>query len=462
MSSFSLAAQMKVTQISGSEPDYANYQITLYKTVDPFNLTPQEVGKIKIDPLGNFKLDLLLSETSYVYAVFDRWNASTIFEPGRSYSLQLPPHHPLAEAEKRSPYFSKTSIPFGLKGLPEDDINRKIQAFEISLAEIEEKYFQDLFVNKSQTALQALKSEVLSQYQASSYTFFGQYVYYRLASIDYKFRAMEDNDFIQMYMNVETLPFNNPPFYSLYNEVFTNYFYTETVLNKNIALRQAILSGKLSKLENYLYDNQNWGDNLRRITILDGINDSFYLNLYHKNLLLHLLKQVQQSDWSKKLKELAQKLYNQLTYLAVDTQVPNIGLKGLYGESLMLGDTLSQKKMNFLHFSNTNNPICRSHLDQIAQQYENYQDFVEFTILIPQSCKQMLDDKTLAAWKGHFFFVDEEALKRYNIIAFPYSYLVSKDGVFMISPAFNPLEGMIEQLNKAIVNQRRENLRKTQ
>lgn len=450
-----LFAQMKSTRLSGCEPDYANYQIDLYRPVDPFNLLPQKLGTIKINQLGQFETDIVLTNTTYVYADFDRWHTSTIFVPGKSYHLQFPPHKPLAEAEKRNPYFSSENVPLGLKALSKVDINWQIQDFEIAFSAIEDKYFDDLFMRKSRAALQNFKAEVLGQYPASSYTFFGQYIYYRLASVEYKLHMMDDNEFAQQYMNVESLPFNNPAFNNLYNEVFTNYFYTETELNNNHELRQAILSGKLSQLENYLYNQLNWGDDLRRITIIDAINDAFYLNLYHKDLLFSFLKQIQSSNWSEKFKKLAHKLYQRLTYLAVDTQAPNIKLEGVHGEHLTLNDTISREKINFLHFSNTNNPICRSHLDQIAQQYEKYNSHVQFIVIMPESCKAKLDAKTLNTWKGAFFFTSENNLKDYNIIAFPYSFLLSKDGKFLISPAQNPLEGMVNQLNRTIFEQRR-------
>lgn len=453
---------MRSTHISGKEPDYANYHITLYKTIDPFGLLPQNMGMIKVDQLGNFELDVVLTQTTYIYADFDRWHTSTILEPGGNYTLQLPPHKPLAEAEKRSPFFSKSDIPLGLKELPIDDINRQIQAFEIAFAKTEDKYFEDLFVHKSKAALQALKSEILQEFPAPSYTFFGQYIYYRLASVEYKLRMTDDSEFIQTYMNVESLPFNNPPFNKLYKEVFTNYFYKETVLNNNKELKRQILSGKLSNIEDYLYHCNNWGDNLRRITILDAINDSFYLNLYHKDLLLNLLKQVEQSRWTSELKKLAHKLYLKLTFLAVGSEAPNLVLKSYDNVKLNLADTFSKEKFNFLHFSNTNNPISRSNLEQITQQYDKYKEMVEFIIVMPASCKTKINATTLASWKGKFFFADDNELAKYDIKSFPYSFIINKDGKLLISPALNPLDGMTEQLNKTIFNWKREEMNKTQ
>lgn len=451
---------MKSTHISGHEPSYANYTIVLYKTVDPFDLLPQKVGTIKVDPIGNFELNLVLENTTYVYADFDRWHASTIFEPGKDYIMQLPPNEPLVEAEKRSPYFTSSPIPFGLKELPTTDINRQIQAFEIAFATIEDKYFDELFTHKSSKALQALKSEILRDFPAPSYTFFGQYIYYRLASVEYKLRLTNDNEFIEQYMNVSILPFNVPSFNALYKEVFTNYFYNEVVLKKNLALKQAMVSGKLSNIEAYLHNQNSWGEDLVRVSILDGINDSFYLNLYPKYVLLDLLKQIQSSNWPNRFKKLALEMHKRLTFLAVDSKVPDISLSDYNSKPLKLNSILDSTKINFLHFSNTNNPICRSHLDQITNQYDVYSKYVEFIIIMPESCREKIDYQTLSSWKGKFFFASDEELAKYDIRSFPYSFIASKEGKFLVSPALNPLEGMIDQLNTIIFKQRRDQLTK--
>lgn len=449
-------AQMQPTLLRGTAPKYANYQIDLYRSVDPFNLMPQKLGSIVVGPLGEFATQIVLSEASTVYAEFDRWHVSAVLEPGKTYFVQLPPCRPLNEAERRNPYFTQSSVPLGLKALPEDDINRRLQAFEIDFSLIEDKYFDELFVQKSTASWRAFQSEVLQQFPAPSHSFFGRYVYYRLALVDYKLRLTTNNDFIQTYLDVEPMPFNVPPFSQLYNEVFTNYFYHEIMVDKNKELARLLASAKLSKLENYLYKEKNWGDNLRRISILDGINDAYYQNQFPKDVLLDLLRQVSQSDWLVQHKELADALYHRLTYLAEHTDAPDIALEGTDETPTSLKNVLHSEKLNFLHFSNTNNPISRNHLDQIALQFERYANEVNFIIVMPRSCKAKLDPALLATWKGQFFFASEEELAKYKIRTFPYSFLLSKEGKLLLSPALNPLEGMIEQLNAAIL-QRKQN-----
>ncbi len=444
------SAQMQVTSIQGKAIAYAGQEITLYSPADPFNLLPQKIANFTVKGDGSFFVEFLLNQTSYIYSEFDNWHAYCYLNPGESYQMEFPPFKAITDQNKLNPYFKYEVIPFGLHHLPVDDINRKIQHFNVAYSKIESKYFSAIYGDKSHEASAKMRAEILQQFTAPSYTYFGKYVYYRIGLIEYSLIQSNRDLFINNYMNIDRLAFNVPPFLELFDKLFTNYFYTEIFQHNNKTFAKTLRSGRLSEVEKFFARNKQWGEPLSRMVILKGINDAYYQQHFPSKLLLNILSQVQDSDWTSSEKEIANALYAKMTYLITGTKVPNMQLMSLSGESKELDDFIKDK-YTYIHFSNPSNPICRHHLDKLSELALLHSNNYNFIVIIPLTNKKHEKLLKEQEWNLNICYAEDEELDKFKIISYPYSYIANAKGLFESSPANNPLDNLEKELNSILL-----------
>ena len=443
--------------IKGNAPDYAGYNIELYQLIDPFSEEKNIVSSFEINADGSFQSEFIIEETIYCQADFDAWQAEIYLEPGKSYTIAFPPLNKVSDLQKRNPFFHAEPISFGLKDTPETDLNRMIQAFERSYTEQENSFFNKIYLAKSQSAVDSLKSIMAQKFPASNNRYFEDYKFYRLGSVEYALHQGRNEKFVETYFVNKAPNLQLQPYKQLFEQLFSNYF---SVIGNSIGgetFKRMVGQANLSGIETYFISTKNWSPEVSHQVILSSINDAFYQGQFGENSLLRLLDKISQSGWNKSEKQIAKALKEKLTYLLPNSVAPQLSYTSFDGEKHVLSELAG--KYVYLHFTSVSNPICRQHLDYVKTNMQNISQNVSFIHLIPESEASKKELILQQDWLGEFYIVSESETDKYKVKTYPSAYLISPEGKLILSPAQNPMDGFGSQFSNILKQRRIEELR---
>ena len=447
-------SQTRPVTISGIAPDYAGRKIVLYQTTNPISAKNEKLGIISILPDGSFDASILVNRTTFCYAEFDRWKAGIYLQPGAVYELEFPPFQPISKSEKRNPYFRSKQVAFGLKQLPEDDINHQIMSFEEAYTREESRFFNQIFNDKSQAAADSLVQILKKQFPKSHNSYFEYYKFYRFASVRFALNQEKADDFIRSCFGEGPLRLDIPPCKQLFEQIFSNYFTNESNRIGGTPFIKLVGTANLDGIENYLTSKKDWTSQLSHWVILKATNDAFYQGQFSQQTMLSLLDKVQRSNWSSKEKATAAELKAKLTYLLPGTEAPQLTMTDLNHTEIKLSDF--HGKIVYLHFTTIANPICRQHLNELKTSAAGFAPQAEIINILPKADGAKKELILQQNWPGRFVLVDDSELAKYQVKTFPTSYLIDENGLMLVSPALNPIDGFARQLG-GILKQRQFN-----
>ncbi len=104
--------------ISGKSEDYAGKDIILYTYPDPVVHQKELLGSAKAGKDGSFAITITVNRTSEIYTDLEKYTGTLVVEPGKNYTITLPPYSPRTKDEARSPYFKPTLYWLGLPNDP--------------------------------------------------------------------------------------------------------------------------------------------------------------------------------------------------------------------------------------------------------------------------------------------------------------------------------------------------------
>jgi hypothetical protein len=442
--------------ISGKAPEYRGNTIELYVLHDFISGEKIPVAQIRFSADGSFSTQITITETNVIYSEFDGYLAQFFAEPGQNYKLIFPPKRVLTEAEKRNPFFKPDPVFLGVESPDPNELNHQIEAFENACGNLESKYFERIFLNKSQALIDTIKNKLAVQFPRTTNPYFETYKTFRLSTLEYALHQGKNQAFIKSRF-IETKPQPNVPTYcTVFKQQFGNYFRYSATNPDGDQVRELVNSGNLAELMNFLRTNKHFPEATARLITLLGLKDAYYSNQFDKKSILRMLHEAsQQTNWSTADRETAQYLYAQITYLAQGSTPPAIHLKNLQGKPVSLESF--QDKWVYLHFTDPNNPISRQHLDFLKKIAANYPQLVIVNVIPSTAAAQV----SKAGWAGIFTTTTDDIEKLYKVRTFPVSYLIGKNGKLQFSPAPNPLDGFERQFSQLVnterIRQMREN-----
>jgi hypothetical protein len=444
-------------KISGFEPSYKGYQIDLYNYADRISKEKIVLASFKIKDDGSFSTSFELDATTYCMTEFDAYRASLFLVPGNNYGLIFPPQKKISDSQKRNPFFKAEEISFAFKNGNPQELNRRIQEFEVAYSKEENRYFKQIYHQKSKAAVDSLKSHLQNLFPATDNQYFEDYKFYRTAFAEFALHQGKSADFVKTYFTDHRPNLQIPACAALFEQLFANYFLFEGNNIQGASFKALVGRSDLKGIENHFMVTNNWDQNLSRLVILQSINDAYHDGQFSPTSLLRLLEQIAISTWDADKKEIARRLKSKLTYLQPGSQSPDFAVTTFSGEKKQLGDF--KGKYIYLFFTRVTNPIGRQHLDELKKLASNYEKDLQIINLI---LAEEVEKKELILqqnWAGNFYVVDEKTADTFRVNNFPTAYLVDGKGQFIWSPAPNPLDGFEQQFINLLKQKREEELR---
>jgi len=431
-------------KISGKAPEYAQNSIDLFTLHDFISEEKIKLGTIRFNAEGEYNLEIDLLETSLGFSDFDGYHGMIYLEPGKIYQLVFPPKQKLTESQKRNPFFKSEPIWFGISNPEKDELNVKIQQFEQAYANLENKYFDQIFVYQSGSLVDTIKQRLEKEFPTTNSTFFESHKFYRKANLDFALHQGKSAGFMDNYFSGIKPIYNLAAYSTLFNQVFLNFLDILTNTPGNNEIKKIINTGRLQLLDDYFQKQLHFNKELSHFVLLRSMNDAYYSKQFSKASMLKMLDQVKDSGWNPYEQKTAQLIRTKLTYLTSGTIPPSINLKNINGQKVNLSDYANT--YIYLHFTDTKNPICKQHLDALKTISEHYKGKLTIINVIQQNPSFKND----SGWAGIFTTTESDVQDIYKVKTLPNSFLIGKDGKLLLSPAPNPIDGLDRQLGQLI------------
>lgn len=433
------AAQVK---LNGKASEYAQNLIELNTLHDFISEEKIRLGTISFNGEGIFNLEFELTETTLAFADFDGYHGMIYLEPGKSYEILFPPKRTLTEAQKRNPFVKPDPVWFGTVNPTKNELNFQIQQFEQAYIKLENKYFDQIFINESKSLVDTIKQALDNEFPATQAAFFESHKHFRKANLDFALHQGKSAGFMESYFSTTKPIYNLAAYSTLFNQVFLNYFNVLTITSRGYEIKKMINASALQQLDDFFQKQLHFNKELSHFALLKSLNDAYYNKQFNKASILKMLDQVKTAGWSAYEQKTAQLIRSKLTWLASGTNPPPIVLKNLNGQKVNFSDYRSS--YIYLHFTDPKNTICRQHLDVLKNIAARYKEKLVIINVIPNQATL----KNESGWPGIFTTTESNIEETYKVKTFPNSFLIGKDGKLLFSPAPNPIDGLDRQLGQ--------------
>lgn len=423
-------------KITGKASEYAGNSIQLYFLHDFLSEEKVNLATIQFNAEGFYSLEAEVSETTLTYADFNGYKGMIYLEPGHSYELIFPPKQNLTDSQKRNPFVKPEPIWFGIAKPDDKELNFRIQKFEQVYANLENRYFDQIFSYQSKTAVDSVKAALDKEFQNTEAPLFEAHKKFRKANLDFALNQGKSRQFMENYFQAETPKYNLAAYSTLFNQVFQNYFSVISSTDRSAQVAQLIHSAALGQLDNYLQKKLGFNPALAHWIILKALKDAYYQKEFPKSAVLKMLDEIGTDNWSAYEKRTAQLIRQKLTYLSSGTLPPNLVLTSLTGKRISFSDYANS--YIYLHFTDPKNTICQQHLEALKSIAAHYKEKLTILVVIPQESASLVKSE----WVGIFATIDNKQKEAYQVKTVPTSFLINKDGKLLLSPAPNPIDGL--------------------
>lgn len=441
--------------LKGHSPQYRDTSFAIETLLNPFTEAYHTVDTLIISGEGSFETPVELPEPAWLKIDFGIFRSTLYAEPGKTYTLELPPAREKSEADIRNPYFRPVNV--HMKVLREeirtgrqtiDDLNARMFRFDTLIFSKNEQ----LVISRQRgVAVNAdsLISAIETRYEKDTSEYFSRYRKYRygLTLLDSRDRMLDEVS--EKYLAPGGPHPIDPAYMDLFDRMFDKFlfFYSGTEQGKplkKIINRDHDLQALRTVLRNHPAIPD---DTLADMVIMKEVSQAYYRDFFYSEALLILLDSLKSRPSVPQFSFFAQGIRDDLTRLAIGSIPPDFRLLDQNGQWRSLEDF--RGKYIYLNFCTTDNYSCLSEYPFLKAIYSKHSDYLEIvTVMVcdTHSIMKKFMDRNGYAWPALFYGNDEELLRTYKIKAYPAAFLLGPGGTLIQSPATPATEGFEQQL----------------
>jgi peroxiredoxin len=426
------------TIISGKAIDYQGKEISFYTYSDPIVHKKHDLGNVKVGVDGTFSLTISLNQTIEVYADLEKFTGTLVTEPGRNYSITLPPFTPRTAIEARSPYFQPALYWLGLPQSDNKDLNFVVRSFITDYNVEIVKNTDAIYKNESKETVKEIIERLEQKYSVNKNDFFLTLKLYSFADLEYVVNHRTSDVIIEKYFAQKPLKLQNPAYQKIFKSLFTDFLRKEAQDIKNKKINTLVNSGSFSGLVSY-FEPRGYHKDFAELVVLKGLYDGYYTGSFNKESILKAFDQAHTAVSSEGLKPIVSLILHKLTSLAVGGKAPAIELTNSKNEPVTLEKY--QGKFLYLVFFKSNSPDCRAELDSIVSLEKKFRQALSIVSISTdehfESSAKLWKDKGYV-WELLNGSSKKQLISNYNADIVPAFFLLAPDGTFLLSQAPPP------------------------
>lgn len=437
--SIQLSAQKSV--LSGKASDYSAREIIFYTIPDPVLRQRFELGATKVATDGTFSVTLNVSQTIEIYTDLEKFCGTMVVEPGKNYTIALPPFSLRTSNEAHSSYFKPALYWLGLPGTENSDLNFAVRAFvtEFNLETV--KNTVPIYQKQSKEVVNEIIERLEQKYSANRNDYFKTLIMYYFAELEYAVNQRTTDFIIKKYFATKPIQLHHPIYQRAFETLFTDFLRKQSQDIQNRKIVSITNSGNYLELVSF-FENRGYKKEFAEMVVLKGLNDGYYTGSFSKEGVIKAIEMAQTATTSPLLQPIVHQIKSKLTLLAVGGKAPDIKLSNLKKETITL-DQFSGKFV-YLSFFNSKSSDCRAELDSIVSLEKRLRQVLRVVSVAVD------DDFDNAAnlWKSKGYAWEllngskqKQLIINYNASITPAFYLIDPNGAFQLSQAPSPSHG---------------------
>jgi thiol-disulfide isomerase/thioredoxin len=437
------AAYAETISIYGFANNYKGRNVSLEVYDDYISMRTIKLAESVVSGAdGSFMLEVELNSTREALLKIGQ-NVGIIYlsPTTKTYHVSFP------EEQRQAEYLRTNYVELLFKDLPPTDINSLILDFNARLdvflyADKEDEY-SHLLDTALHKRLDTFKLSLPQIYKSVNDVYFYNYMRYTLASWElisqpsvFKAKLMVYNE----HLSAEPVLYRHDMYMRLFNQFYDGELKSLSREKRNNLLFYINEGNYTKSLESIelLYTKRS---DLREMALMKSLSEVYVNNEADKKGILTLLDSIQLYSVFPNNKIIATNLLYLLTKTDVGQQAPAFTLTNQKGEEFSLSDY--KDKLVYLNFIASWCTECLTEMQAIKGIKERYGNMIEFiTISVDEDLygfNRYIEGQSQLKWNIAHFNYNYDLVNNYNVKSLPAYFLIDENGVFIQSPALNPI-----------------------
>lgn len=452
-------------RIYGNAPEYAGYNLELYRYADYITHNRELVTVLSIDSIGRFDREIELDQTTYAFLELGTYMAYIYLEPNMEYEIALPPFSPRPDADRFNPYYQPELVELGIRNQT-SCLNESIRNFD---------YYFNSHYHPAAPSLVRLRNvrladriiancDSIARLQNCDNDYFQQYVRFKNAQTYATPRLRSVRNVLNRRFASEETAYNQPAYWEAFGLIGQNFIASYVATRSGLELKTALTKRPLSfndLSEALKKDTVFENDALRETLVLKGIYDGYYTNYLADGLTDSLLISATHQAVREETKMIALNILNKKNKLRVGTKAPDFVLLDMQGREHKLSDL--QGKFVYLAFLHTDNYACVKDFPALSSLQRKYRNDLIVVGIMTNEETDKLDGyfKTKKVeWTILSYNYMQTVVLNYGIQTLPSYFIIDPDGKIARSPAPAPTEDIQKAIAECMLDYKRASLKR--
>ena len=451
-----LFSQTSKVTIYGTNLEYAGQNLEFYKFRERMFDTEEMLAKTAVDKKGFFSVSFELAQTQIIYCNTSFYKAYIYAEPGKSYSISLPPLATKTEENNNNPFFSAPLwhlLPIIDSASVSRDLNTCIYSFDQQYDPFFDKQILRYYDHeRNRQHLDSFVLAINNQPQIDENKYFKDYVNYKIACLEFMVKDFSQTELSNKYLKDKPARPDLSSWWEFFNLYFDGYFGSLSLKKEFSGLYSLIGEGKYLQLDSLLKtDPALQNKQVREWVVIKEIYNGYYGNNLPLSTYLTLSKSLSATSNDSISISISKILRNDVQSLLPGHFPPAAIITNLKGDTTSINFTSS--KYEYLGFCSLHNLECQQEFEYLKYLYHKHGKYLNAVIVIPESEKELIPtftEENSIPWDFWYSTNGNKTLKDYRIRSYPVFYLLDREGKILMSPATLPSAGFEQQLFKLL------------
>ena len=427
--------------ISGKAIDYCGKDISFYTIPDPILSKKLILGTAKVGMNGNFTFKLAVNQIIEIYSDLEKYCGTMVVEPGKKYSVVLPPFSLRTSDEAKSAYFKPALYWLGLPETDKNDLNFKVRTFITDFNAETVKNTGPIYQKGSKVTVDQIIGHLENEYPDNSYIYFKTLKQYSYAELEYAVNQNNPEVVIQKYFAKKPPRLQHPAYQKAFNLIFSDYLRKLSQDTRYQRLINIKNTGDYKGLVAF-FESRGYLREFAELVVLKGLDDGYYSGKLRKDGIIKAIETAQTTTTFNKLRSFAGQVETKLTIMSVGSVAPPFKLANSKNEQVSLEKY--KGKFTYLSFINSHSSDSRTELDSLVSIEKELRQVLNVVSVA-------VDDdfnRAVQLWKSKGYpwelldgSTQKQLIMDYNASISPSFYLIAPDRKFILSPALSPTRG---------------------
>ncbi|MDP4210038.1 MAG: TlpA disulfide reductase family protein [Bacteroidota bacterium] len=439
--------------IRGNSPDYAGLTLAFSLYENQISEKERPIANVKVQPNGDFEAKFEVSRTEYIFCRTGIFFLYFFAEPGKEYTLKLPPRTEKNPADKLNPYFEEIRLHLVVNSSqtqgqsavddPKTEINYLIRTFDDVYDPLYSKVAVKVIARFSPKNIDSTLLSLENKFSGIAHPYFKDYYTYRMGLIKmmatkFKSRHVSDNYFLN-----KPVLYANPAYMELFNQVYDKYFsYFGRTDEGKVIYDDINVAKSFSRLKATLsHDKVLNNDTLKEMVILKNLHDGFYEMEFSRSAMLRILDSLALSTNVPTHRAIAADIREKVTRLLPGYAPPAFSL--FNQDSVLVSLNNFKGKFVYLVFCTTQSYASMKDFEMLKTLQKKHSKLLKIVaISVDDNLSVMRNYAKKSGYDFAFLHYSNQPsiLKDYDVRTFPTYYLIDREGRLIMSPAPTPGE----------------------